>query len=142
VSGHLSLRAVGAGFVPNPIPAQDVSDIEAAPTNAQARITFGTDGTITYTANSPPATGNWFSPTTGGIGALYWVRATLTAGANPTSGTMSTWLQLNSARFWQNQTTITQVLSSTVTFEIAIDSGGVTIIATVTGIDIYAERTV
>lgn len=66
-------------------------------------LTFNTDGTLSHTnsfedpANAVPT--NWFSPTTGGVGAGYQVRFTLQFGAawdvTPTSGVL---YALSSAR--------------------------------------------
>ena len=88
--------------------------------------------------------GYWGSPTTTGIGSNYWIRFTRTATnsfGTPTAATNSTastgWLQLSSAREINIERTPGQHdFSATYTIEIASDSGGSTILTTLTGITI------
>lgn len=134
-------RTVGSlgGGVVNPINVSSIGDLEVSPSSAQARITFESDGRVTYIGNFPPPEGRWYDPPLSGIGAVHWIRATLTAGTNPTSGTMGTWLSLSAGQFWQNFQAPTGARSSTITFEIATDSSGTNIVATKTGVVIDAE---
>lgn len=104
------------------------------PADAYAGFRFNTDGTIDKieaATLSYAAFGEWYleSPSTG-IGDSYWIRATLASGTNPTTGTMSSWLQLNSARQWYNAQTAIGSLSTQLTIEIAADNGGTLIVAT------------
>ena len=88
--------------------------------------------------------GYWGSPTTTGIGSNYWIRFTRTATnsfGTPTAATNSTastgWLQLSSAReIGISRTPGQHDFSATYTIEIASDSGGSTILTTLTGITI------
>ena len=88
--------------------------------------------------------GYWGSPTTTGIGSNYWIRFTRTATnsfGTPTAATNSTastgWLQLSSAReIGISRTPGQHNFSATYTIEIASDSGGSTILTTLTGITI------
>ena len=88
--------------------------------------------------------GYWGSPTTTGIGSNYWIRFTRTATnsfGTPTAATNSTastgWLQLSSAReIGIDRTPGQHNFSATYTIEIASDSGGSTILTTLTGITI------
>lgn len=100
--------------------------------SAIANVTFNTNGTVSgsispTTGGSNEASGDrWYSPTTTNIGSSYWIRATLTAGVTPSSGTMNTWQQLSSARLWENNSGsgATGNKSSTILFEISATSGG------------------
>lgn len=60
-------------------------------------LTLNTNGSITA---SNEGFANWFTPTTVGIGSLYWCKMVLNSGSNPTTGTMNTVLALSSARAW------------------------------------------
>lgn len=64
---------------------------------------FYTDGTNEgfRHGNVSEWAGNWYTPTTAGIGSGYWIRATLSSGQTPSSGSaLDTWLQLNATRTW------------------------------------------
>jgi hypothetical protein len=102
-------------------------------------VTFGTTGTVTNTGTGSAIAKNWFVPNSA-VGASYWVRATLTSGDVPTSGTMNTWLQLNASRSWANAAAGGRNLDSFIKFEIASDAGGVNIVYTGT-IEINADGT-
>ena len=104
---------------------------------ATATVTFQTDGSIQGsgtgtvaidTITTSGAGDTWYSPTTVGIGSSYWVRATKTAGTNPSTGTLGSWLQLNAARAWSNSMSTGGSKTSTLTIEIASDSSGTTIV--------------
>lgn len=89
------------------------------------------------------ATGNWGSPTTSGGGAAYWVKFTRT-GVTPVGSGNSTpttgWLNLSTTRSVSDYVNFfdTQAQSAQYTIQIATDSGGSNIIATVTGRQITA----
>lgn len=94
-------------------------------------VGFDTNGDIygsgTGTVATDTVTGdNWYTPNTTSIGSGYWIRATLSSGSVPSSGTMNTWLQLSSARQWNNSSGggAFGSRSSTVLFEISSSSGG------------------
>jgi hypothetical protein len=72
----------------------DASRLVASPTTSVASITFNADGTYTRLNG---ASGNWATPTTGGVGAGYDIRWTNVSGTL-TSGTAGTWQNLSSAR--------------------------------------------
>ena len=78
---------------------------------AYAEYAFGSDGTIVQgtSQGGSASVGDWTTPTTVGIGSLYWIRVTETA----SSGSGVT------------------VISS--------DSGGATIVASITGVQINVE---
>lgn len=101
-----------------------------------ARVSFNSDGSLTGstggtgTLDVDTVTGdNYWIPTTAGIGASLWLRATLTSGTF-TSGTAGTWQALTTGLIF-TRASPGGVGSSivTATFEIATDSGGVNIIA-------------
>lgn len=130
---------LAAANVANPIDITDLIDLEIDPTDASCSLQLNTDGTMSSTGNFSTVGPNWYLPTSTGVGANYWVRMTVTAGSNPTVGTVGSWLQLSSNRAWTWTRTTTGVLSATVTVELATDSGGANIIATKTGIVVSAE---
>lgn len=122
---------------PSPVHVPDLSTSDSrVASTAIASFTLNTDGSC---ANSPStAPGNWYSPTTTSIGDNYWARVTVTSGSL-FSGTVDSWLQLNTFRAWTRQNGgIDGTLSATITLEIASDSGGSTIVASRSGIVLSA----
>lgn len=67
--------------------------VVASPGPANAAITFAADGT--YTSTDGTTNGNWFAPTTGGVGSGYEIRWTVVSGTL-TTGTTGTWQSLSS----------------------------------------------
>jgi hypothetical protein len=88
--------------------------------------------------------GNWGSPTTGGAGSSYWVRFTRTSytpiGGPEYSTATTGWENLGVARSINVYTFFDNIdaSSGTYTIEIATDSGGANIIATRTGVRLFA----
>lgn len=112
-----------------------VSNAVFAPTSAA--IYFNTDGSVTDDSASYSSTG-WYVPNTTSIGSSYDIRAVLTAGVAPTSGTLNTWLNLGTTRLWYNDVTSAgSSRDSTLTFTIR-DTATQTTQATGT-IQLYAE---
>lgn len=105
-----------------------VNAIVPAPGTATAGVTFGTDGAISFNGSGPAADTNWWRPTAAGIGASYWVRATVNSGTLST-GTSGSWLQLNAARSWTKSSTGAGVLTCNITLQVASDAGGVDIVS-------------
>ncbi len=68
------------GVIVNPLGALNVTDTEVSPTQALGRVTFNTDGSISYVGNGSGGAANWFEPTTPGIGNNYWLRVTNNGG--------------------------------------------------------------
>lgn len=96
----------------------------------------GSDGSGSFT--------NWATPTTGGVGSSYWVRFTQTGsvspvGTNETGSARNTWVALSGSPYFGVQRTLGGYGSRTYTIQIASDSGGSNIVATVTSIEIAAE---
>jgi hypothetical protein len=88
-----------------------------------ANFSLETNGTWNTTPVS--VTGDWVASASGLNSANYEVRATKISGADPTSGTLSTWQDLNVARTWQ----MTNAVDSTIrvgTFDIEIRQKTVT----------------
>lgn len=96
---------------------------------------LGVSGTITVTILASTdgtwqadisQTGNWFLPTTVGVGTSWWIRATLVSPLNTTTGgsAFGTWLQLNAVRSW-GFTNSAPALTATgsVTFDWSPDAG-------------------
>lgn len=55
----------------------------SATTSAQAAVRFNNDGTVDAKDNTSTyrAAGNWYAPTTSGIGASYWIKAVVSSGS-------------------------------------------------------------
>ncbi len=77
--------------------------------SADSRVRMNSDGTIdSFSAvagsGSYTSTGvNWFVPTTAGVGASYWVRATVRSGSDPlTSGTTGSYVLISGAPSWRD----------------------------------------
>jgi hypothetical protein len=115
---------------------------------ADSTVTLLSDGTWTGAAvpdvgSTGPASGNWYSPTTVGIGSSYWVRFTRNSitQSGATSASASTgWLALSSTRsITVSAGSATGDVFANYTIEIASDSGGVTIVSTST-VDLEAIK--
>jgi hypothetical protein len=112
---------------------------------AFAEYGFSSDGTIVGgTSDSGSfSVGNWTTPTTAGIGSSYWIRVTETASSGTATtvygDTRGVWLQLNTGRDFGLSRTENGLGYRVYTFEIASDSGGATIVASATGVQINAE---
>lgn len=122
----LQMLMGSSGGVVSPLPGGAAFDFAASPSSASASVSFGTDGSISLTGGGSQS---WFSPNVAGVGASFWVRATLNSGA-VSSGTTGSWLQLNSSRSWTCNRTGIGAISANLTIEIALDSGGSQIVAT------------
>ena len=113
-----------------------ITDTRFAPTFAEAKVTFGTDGSITqYTTlgGSAAYADGWYYANTTGIGAYFWIRCTVNSGAVGGSGT-GTWLALTADRYWYVEWVLTFAGSNTanITVQIASDSGGTNIVSSCT----------
>jgi hypothetical protein len=111
----------------------------------EAVMIFQPDGVWETQENGSPITsGNWGSPTTSGAGSNYWVRFTRTGYApigEPEKSTATTgWLNLGSNQVIQVYTYFDDISGSQgeYTIQIATDSGGANIIATRTGVTLFA----
>lgn len=119
-------------------------DLYEAGNYGSVALRWNADGTMSFFNfdTSYTAMGNWGTPTTAGIGSNYWIRFTRTATSSfgsPTAATNSTastgWLQLSSAReIGISRSPGQNGFSATYTIEISSDSGGATILTTLTGI--------
>ena len=120
------LRMVGANGI--------VVDTTYDSVPAEASVTINTDGTITTAGGVGDGTSvnaNWLNYASSGAGSSYWVRATTLSniGAGGTSGTVGSWLQLNSARTWSafaNGADTAELWD--LKFEFSTDSAGSTIV--------------
>ena len=110
--------------------------------SASATATFSTTGACTGTISRSGLTftKSWYAPNTAGIGTSYWVKATLTTGKTPSSGTMGAWTQITTNQAWTNSVAAGGSRDSIVKFQIASDAGGVNIVYTGT-IGIIADGT-
>jgi hypothetical protein len=111
---------------------------------AFAEYAFGSDGSIVGATSQSGsfAVGNWTTPTTVGIGSSYWIRVTETASSGTSTvygATRGVWLQLSSLRTYGLSRTANGLGYRIYTVEISSDSGGVTIVASITGVQINVE---
>jgi len=136
------LMGGGRGAIVSPFPLTDLGDEEITPSNAYCELRLDSDGTITLAGGDSTGGPNWFAPTIAGVGTLYWVRVTKTAGTNNTAGdALSSWLSLSGVRFWGWLKSGLGSISATITVEIALDAAGVTVVSTVTGVPVLSNVT-
>lgn len=122
----------GGGGIVNPIPIPNLSHTVIDPSDANCSVTFDNDGDGNHVDGSGTVVFNWFNPTIPGVGANYWIRLTVNSGTAPAGSATATWLQLNSARAWNLARTTIGTSTGNYTIQIASDSGGATIVSSVT----------
>lgn len=142
-SGVISLSnfygaSASSGSIVNPLPGNGSTYSSSDDISSQVYLYVNTDGIMQVNTTSAGTTtiGNWFTPTTTGIGNSYWVRFVLnsTSGSSTnTSWTTTTgWLQLSSQRscfvsaFTSGPSNRSRTANYTV--QIATDSGGTNIV--------------
>lgn len=113
--------------------------ISIAPTDARAGFRLNSSGVqesgVGTTAISYTTDLSWLLT---GTNSQYDARATLTAGSNPTTGTMGTWLNLGTTREWKNEATgAGEAFDTTMTVEIR-DASTLTVLATCS-VEIWAD---
>ena len=137
-------KVFSGGAVVNPLPVPAVvEDIALSPNDAFANITLFPDGSIYIYASTlgNPLETSWFSPEAPNIGAGYWVRLTVTAGTGPSEGdATAAWLSLATLRSWSWRFTSNSggFREGFITIEVASDSAGATVVASVSGVDVFA----
>lgn len=116
--------------VVQPLPGGTVQSTTITPSDASATLNFNRAGTVTSSRAGAGSTvsHDWHLNPTATVGDGFWVRATLAAGTTPTSGTIGSWTQLSATSTWNNTRTITGNKTSTLTIELATDSGGANIV--------------
>lgn len=115
------------GGITNPLPTVFAQDEQLSPGTAAASVSFRSDGVIDATNDSPLG---WFRPAQAGVGAGYWIRATLASGTTPSGAALGTWLQLNVNRTWALTRLSLGSVNCSLNISIATDSGGTNIVAT------------
>ena len=123
------LMAAGSGVVINS--NNYTNELLGVATNPA--LNFVTDGTTTKTTGAGTvADSNWATPTTTGIGSSYWLKLTLGSGSGTATGgsdATGVWLALSSTRnYGILAAPAGQVRNRNLTYQIASDSGGVTIV--------------
>ena len=99
-----------------------------------ASMTWNSDGSMSYGAHAS-GTSTWFTPTTTGIGSLYWIRLTANGAVNTSYSGMTpgTWYSLSAGQTITVQNSGTGVEGTgSFTIAYATDSGGSNIVATLT----------
>ena len=112
---------------------------------AYAELIFNSNGTVQQGTSNAGIGSNssWATPTTTGIGSSYWVRFTETAssgaGQTVTGSARGVWHQISSTLYFGVSRTANGGGYRTYTVEISSNSGGSAIVATKTGVELYAE---
>jgi hypothetical protein len=116
-----AIHAVAAGFFPSSSVVINIAN------RTVTKITVGGSATATYTIDNDGTVRNhngtnletWLGGA-GGIASNYEVRATLTSGTTPTSGTLGSWLGCGTDRSWSNTNNAQDgsVVTSTILVEI------------------------
>lgn len=111
-----------------------------------ASLTVGSDGSFSVGGTGSIVSNTigsdaWYYPNLAGVGSSYWVRATLSSGSTPSTGTMGSWQQLSSGRTWSNSSGGGAFGSrtSTILFEVSTSSGGTPVVCSGT-VTITAEH--
>lgn len=87
---------------------------------AQAAWSFNPDGSIDRNAGGyVNDVQRWHEPLQPGVGAGYWIRATVTSGFPPSGAALNTWLPLNISYEWAHITTPNDVRDVTLLIEIS-----------------------
>jgi hypothetical protein len=125
---HPGINATGGG--PVNFGARSLTGSYLSTTARSVFLNIYTDGDLQgYThGNVLQFDTSWYSPESGGIGASYWVRATLTSGVAPSSGdALGVWHQLNATRGWTYTapgTGVYQLRQGTLSIEISSSPSG------------------
>lgn len=140
MSGMMMAMAGGIGLpqVVDPIQVFGIEDEETTPTGATCSIALTQAGLMTTTGNGSSADPTWCVPKNSTVGNGYWARLDVTAGSSPTGSATGSWLQLSSTRTWTWTQAGIGSTSATFNLRIAEDSGGVSVVGTVTGVLVSA----
>jgi len=132
-SADFNVNITAVASVTNPIPSIVLLDNVLSGTTAVALMTFHNDGTVTVVDNGGGSTtaGNWYSPTTPGIGASYAVRITQLTGALADTGAPpGTWTAMTTNQTWGWTRSVLGTTSATVKIDIAAVGALGTVLAT------------
>lgn len=127
-------RVRSAGTTSGPVDGLNfASNGQSYGTSAFTGVLFGTDGTVqTDNGGGYGFAGNWFAPTTSGIGTTpgYWLKVTQVAGDSPGGAALATILALTSSRQLTYSVSGTGAFKSgDFSFIIYSDAGGTTQVA-------------
>lgn len=87
------------------VAGNSASDTEFLGGTARAYLTAATDGSVAGLGDSVTADEWYTGSPVANIGSGYEIRATLSGGTVPSSGTIGSWLPLSTFRRWEQQTT-------------------------------------
>jgi len=123
-----AIHAVAAGFSPTSSVVINIAN------RTVSKLTIAGSATATYTIDNDGTVRNhnltnletWLGGT-GGVASNYEVRATLTSGTTPTSGTLNSWMSCGTDRSWSNTNNAQDgsTITSTMTVEIRESATGV-----------------
>lgn len=131
----------GSSGIVTPLGTYNLTDVGTPGTyNASVGCRFNADGSVSQTEHGvTTAAGDWCSPNVVGVGASYWIRATLSRGVAPTTGTLGVWLSMAAANSW-GLSALNTYKQSNLLIEIAADAAGSSIV-TSGALNLYVEST-
>lgn len=135
MSGIQQMMLGAAGGIVKPFTNWNVSADNTPGNLAAATFSMLSNGSVSGSGspidNTTPGSTSWYRPNTSGIGSLYWVKYTPTAGTLTTNDA-PTFTQMNATRS-VTKAGNSSALSCTFTIEIALDAAGTNIVFTSTG---------
>ena len=145
-----SAATISLAGIPNPIYSFSPYDPGygggGAGYGAYVNLVFYSDGTwVADRYNASNYYGNWYSPTTAGIGNFGWIRFTRTYDGTTSYGEYSTpstgWLSLSSYQQIQCvlDASVSTVFTNIYTIELSTTSNGSNIVASRSGLEITCE---
>jgi len=131
LSKRLTVNKVrGAGTTSGPVSGGYYASDVARSVASHAGVRFETDGTVMAkdSGGTYITIGNWYAPTTTGIGGSYWMYVTPRSGADTlNTGTLNSWIDMSSHfAFTYDQTTV-GVKYGVFDYLLSLTSGGATV---------------
>lgn len=120
MSGIQLTLAAGGGTIVNPLAGGTFADVSITPTDATATLSVNPDGTISGSGATQP----WMKGGGTSAGANRYVKATVTAGVTPSTGTVGSVQNLGVTRTWTNVQTAVGTRLTTLLIEIFSDAAG------------------
>jgi len=123
MTGAIGMMLGCGGASPVNFGPNTCSTAVASPGVANTSISFNPDGSITGTGVDTSFAAQFMSTVGGTVGANASVRATLSSGVNPATGTMGSWQLVNVTRTWTQVRNTFGTNTSQVLYEISMDGG-------------------
>jgi len=123
MTGAVGMLSCASGAIPVNFGPNSCSTAVTSPGVANTSISFNSDGSITGTGVDTSFAAQFMSVVGGTNGAAASVRATLSSGVNPATGTMGSWQLINVTRTWTQTRNTFGTSTSQVLYEISLDGG-------------------